>query len=109
MRTAILGATGLVGRAMLDLLESRDWVDGPPRLLVSARSAGKSLAFRGETLVCEDAAAADIAGLDLALFSAGAGPSREYAPRFVAQGAWVVERARVAVGTVLVMSLPVWR
>lgn len=93
MRTAILGATGLVGRVMLELLETRDWVDEPPLLLVSDRSAGKELPFRGETLVCRDAADADLDGLKVALFSAGAEPSRAYAPRFTAAGAWVVDNS----------------
>jgi aspartate-semialdehyde dehydrogenase len=93
MRTAILGATGLVGRVMLEILETRDWIDEPPLLLVSGRSAGKELAFRGETLVCRDAADVDPAGVTVALFSAGAEPSRTYAPRFTAAGAWVVDNS----------------
>jgi len=93
MRTAILGATGLVGRVMLEILESRDWVDEPPLLLTSDRSAGKELPFRDETLVCRDAAEAELDGLTVALFSAGAGPSRDYAPRFTAAGAWVVDNS----------------
>jgi len=93
MKTAILGATGLVGRVMLELLEIRDWVDEPPWLLVSGRSDGKALPFRGETLTCRDAAGVDPETLDLALFSAGAGPSREYAPRYAARGVWVVDNS----------------
>jgi len=78
---------------MLELLETRAWVDEPPLLLVSERSAGKQLFFRGETLTCRDAATAKLDGLSVALFSAGAAPSREYAPRFTAQGAWVVDNS----------------
>jgi len=93
MRTAILGATGLVGRVMLQLLESRPWADDRPLLLASARSAGTELAFRGGRLVVRDAATADLAGVRLALFSAGGAASREYGPRFAAAGAWVVDNS----------------
>ena len=93
MRTAILGASGLVGRTMLALLEDQTWLDQPPLLLSSARSAGREFTFRNLTLVCQDVESADLAGLDLALFSAGGGTSRAWAPRFVEQGAWVVDNS----------------
>ena len=54
MRTAILGATGLVGQAMLDLLAAESWAEAPPVLLVSARSAGRELSFRGEEVACRE-------------------------------------------------------
>ena len=93
MRTAVLGATGLVGRVMVRLLEDRAWADEPPRLLASARSAGARLPFRGRSLVCEDAAGAELGGIEIALFSAGRAASRLYAPRFAAAGAWVVDNS----------------
>jgi aspartate-semialdehyde dehydrogenase len=93
MRTAILGATGLVGRVMLELLEARDWVDEPPLLLVSERSEGKPLPFRGEELACVHSAETSIEGVNLALFSAGAAASLEQAARFVDAGAWVVDNS----------------
>ncbi len=93
MRTAILGATGLVGRVMLELLETRDWVDEPPLLLVSERSEGKPLPFRGEELACLHSAETSIEGVDLALFSAGAKVSLEQAARFTSAGAWVVDNS----------------
>jgi aspartate-semialdehyde dehydrogenase len=93
MRTAILGATGLVGRTMLDLLARQSWVETAPRLFTSPRSAGRSLGFRAEDLRCEDAKAADFAGIDLLLASAGAEASRALAPRAVAAGAWVVDNS----------------
>jgi aspartate-semialdehyde dehydrogenase len=93
MRVAILGASGLVGRTMLELLAHRSWVDGDPRLLVSARSAGREIAWDGRDLVCENAAVADLAGIDLVLASAGAAAGREHAPRAVASGAWVVDNS----------------
>ena len=93
MRTAVLGATGLVGRTMLALLETRDWVDEPPLLLTSARSAGEVLTFRGRAVTCTDAAASGIAGVEMALFSAGGAASRTYAPRFAQAGSWVVDNS----------------
>ncbi len=93
MRTAILGATGLVGRVMLELLETRDWVEEPPLLLASDRSAGKPLSFRGEALSCRDVAETPLDGVEMALFSAGAAASREQAGRFVEAGAWVVDNS----------------
>jgi aspartate-semialdehyde dehydrogenase len=93
MKTAILGATGLVGRVMLKLLEERPWADEPPLLLAGERSAGSRLQFRGGTLTCRDAAQADWAGTDIALFSAGGAASRVYAPRFAAAGAWVIDNS----------------
>ncbi|MHB8079899.1 MAG: aspartate-semialdehyde dehydrogenase [Candidatus Krumholzibacteriia bacterium] len=93
MRIAILGATGLVGRVMLRLLEARSWVDDPPLLLAGARSAGTALPFRGGRPVARDAATADLSGVRLALFSAGGAASREYGPRFAAAGAWVVDNS----------------
>ncbi len=93
MQTAILGATGLVGRTMLRLLAGRSWVDEPPLLLAGRRSAGTALPFRGAALVCRDAAAAEVEGVGIALFSAGAAASRQYAPTFTARGAWVVDNS----------------
>jgi aspartate-semialdehyde dehydrogenase len=93
MRTAVLGATGLVGRTMLGLLETRDWVDEPPLLLTGTRSAGTTLTFRGRAVVCADAASASLAGVMMALFSAGGAASRTYAPRFAAAGSWVVDNS----------------
>lgn len=93
MRIAVLGATGLVGRTMLHLLETRDWVDEPPVALSSSRSHGALLPFRNDTLTSADVAGFDPAGVQLALFSAGGGPSREYAPRFAEAGAWVIDNS----------------
>ena len=93
MRTALLGATGLVGRTMLALLETRAWVDEPPLLLSGARSAGTVMTFRGRAVTCTDAAASGIAGVEMALFSAGGAASRVYAPRFAQAGSWVIDNS----------------
>ncbi len=93
MKTAVLGATGLVGRTMLSLLENCPWLDDAPLALTSARSAGTPLSFRGRELICADAATTDFRALDLALFSAGAAASRRYAPPAAEAGVWVIDNS----------------
>jgi len=93
MKTAILGATGLVGRTMLKLLAERDWLSAPPRLLVSVRSAGAVLPFRDQDCVCTEVGPESFAGIDIAIFSAGGQPSRRWAPVARAAGAWVVDNS----------------
>ena len=93
---AVVGATGQVGIVMRTLLEERNFPADKVRFFASARSAGKKLPFRGEEIVVEDAAATsdeDLAGIDIALFSAGATLSRAQAPRFAAAGATVVDNS----------------
>ncbi|MDV8078289.1 aspartate-semialdehyde dehydrogenase [Rhodococcus sp. IEGM 1370] len=90
---AVVGATGQVGAVMRTLLEERNFPADTVRFFASARSAGKKLPFRGEEIVVEDASTADLAGIDIALFSAGATLSREQAPRFTAAGATVIDNS----------------
>jgi len=92
VRIGVVGATGQVGGVLLRLLAERGPLAGL-RVFASARSAGRTLPFGGESLVVEDAATADPAGLDLALFSAGAGTSRVLAPRFAAAGVTVIDNS----------------
>ncbi len=89
----VVGATGQVGGVMRAILDERDFPLEELRLFASARSAGRRLPFRGEELVVEDAAVADVTGLDLALFSCGAQGSRELAPRFATAGAIVIDNS----------------
>jgi aspartate-semialdehyde dehydrogenase len=93
MRIAVLGATGLVGRTMVDLLERCAWVGTPPVVLASSRSAGQRLVWRGDELVCRAVSAEAFEGVSLALFSAGGGPSREWAPLAAAAGAVVIDNS----------------
>ncbi len=93
MKTAILGASGLVGRTMLKLLADRPWLSAVPRLLVSSRSAGARLPFRDEELVCREVTAESFTDIDIALFSAGGTPSRQWAPIARAAGTWVVDNS----------------
>jgi aspartate-semialdehyde dehydrogenase len=90
---AVVGATGQVGTVMRRLLEERDFPVGQIRYLASARYAGTTLPWRGSEVVVEDAATADVSGIDIALFSAGASSSRALAPKFVAAGAIVIDNS----------------
>ncbi len=89
----VVGATGQVGAVMRDLLLERDFPLGELRFFASARSAGTRLTFGDREVVVEDAAAADPHGLDVALFSAGAGTSRALAPAYAAAGVTVVDNS----------------
>lgn len=93
MRVAVLGATGLVGRTMLKLLEDCAWVEGEPVALASARSAGAWLGWRGRQLACREVADGAFDGVDLALFSAGGDASRRWAPVAARAGAVVIDNS----------------
>jgi aspartate-semialdehyde dehydrogenase len=90
---AIVGATGAVGIEMLRVLERRNFPVASLRLLASPRSAGKKLTFRGEELTVEPLTAESFRGIDIALFSAGGGISKEFAPHAVKAGAIVVDNS----------------
>jgi aspartate-semialdehyde dehydrogenase len=89
----VVGATGQVGQVMRTLLEERDFPATSVRFFASARSQGRKLPWRGQEIEVEDAATADPAGLDIALFSAGATMSRVQAPRFAEAGAVVIDNS----------------
>lgn len=90
---AIVGATGAVGDTFLDILEQRNFPIAQLRLLASARSAGKTKEFRGQTLVIEELTADSFGDIDIALFSAGGGISKEYGPIAARAGAVVVDNS----------------
>ena len=90
---AVVGATGQVGQVMRTLLEERGFPVETIRFFSSARSAGTTLPWKGQDIVVEDVATADYSGIDIAVFSAGATASREYAPKFAAAGAVVVDNS----------------
>jgi len=90
---AVVGATGAVGRTMLAVLADRDFPVARLRLMASARSAGSVVATPWGEVEVEELIAADPAGVDIALFSAGGGRSREHAPRFAAAGAVVIDNS----------------
>ncbi|MBA4759540.1 aspartate-semialdehyde dehydrogenase [Sphingosinicella sp.] len=89
----IVGATGLVGGMMREILAERDFPIGALRLFASARSSGKTIPFRGNDVVVEDAETADFAGLDIVFFSAGGSTSRTLAPKAAAAGAVVIDNS----------------
>jgi aspartate-semialdehyde dehydrogenase len=90
---AVVGATGQVGRVMRALLEPRNFPTSKVRFIATARSAGTSLPFRGGEIVVEDIETTDLSGIDIALFSAGGGTSKTWAPRFAEAGAVVVDNS----------------
>ena len=90
---AIVGASGAVGVEMIRTLERRNFPVGSLRLLASKRSAGKSLNFREETLTIEELTLSSFEGVDIALFSAGGGISKEWGPQAVKAGAVVVDNS----------------
>jgi aspartate-semialdehyde dehydrogenase len=93
VRTAIVGATGAVGREMLATLERRDFPVSDLRLFASERSAGTLVPTRWGDVKLESLDAADPAGIEVAMFSAGGDRSRQHAPRFAAAGAVVVDNS----------------
>ncbi len=92
-RVGVVGATGLVGGMMRELLAERNFPLSGLRLFASARSAGTKVAFNGQEVVVEDAATADFAGLDIVFFSAGGDTSRVLAPKAAAAGAVVIDNS----------------
>ena len=90
---AVAGATGAVGGAMLDVLERLDFPINELRLLASERSVGKKLNFKGKDIEVQLLSKDAFAGIDVALFSAGASRSIKFAPAAVAAGAVVVDNS----------------
>ncbi|AGL15342.1 aspartate-semialdehyde dehydrogenase [Actinoplanes sp. N902-109] len=88
-----MGATGQVGGVMRRILAERQFPVDQLRLFASARSAGRTLPWRGGEVTVEDAATADFRGLDIVLFSAGKGSSKELAPKVAEAGAVVIDNS----------------
>jgi len=93
LRVAVLGATGAVGQEMVRLVEGSDLDVSGFVPYTTSRSAGRTLGFRGETVSCRALDAQSYAPVDLVLASAGADAAREWAPRFAADGAIVVDNS----------------
>ena len=89
----IVGATGQVGDAMRRILAERDFPIASIRFFASARSAGTTLPWGDGEITVEDAATADVSGLDIAIFSAGGSTSKALAPKFAEAGAIVVDNS----------------
>ena len=90
---AVVGATGQVGSVIRQLLIERDFPVDNLRFFASERSAGQEIQWKDRTIVVEDIATSDFSGIDIALFSAGGGTSKEYAPKFAAAGATVIDNS----------------
>ena len=89
----VVGATGQVGRVMLQLLHDRRVPNAKIRAFASARSAGKEVAFGDDLIVVEDVDTADVSGVDIAIFSAGGEASKRLAPKFAEAGAIVIDNS----------------
>ncbi len=90
---AIAGATGAVGGAMLDVLDRRNFPINQLRLLASKRSVGKKISFKGEEIEVQQLTKEAFTDIDVALFSAGASRSLDYAPAASASGAVVIDNS----------------
>jgi aspartate-semialdehyde dehydrogenase len=90
---AVVGATGAVGIEMIHTLEKRGFPLGQLTLLASARSVGRKLKFRGEDIAVRELTRDAFTGIDLALFSAGGGISKEFAPFAVRAGCVVIDNS----------------
>jgi len=88
---AVVGATGAVGEAMMEILEQRNFPVRRLYPLASSRSAGKTVRFRGKSIQIEDLAEFDFAKVQMGLFSAGGSVSADYAPKAAAAGCVVVD------------------
>lgn len=88
---AVVGATGAVGQQMIKILEERNFPIKQLKLLASSSSAGKTVMFKGQEIVLEEATPDSFAGVDYALFSAGGAISKELAPHAVRHGAVVID------------------
>ena len=88
---AVVGATGAVGEAMMEILEQREFSVGKLYALASERSAGKTVRFRGKSITVSDLAEFDFSKTAIALFSAGGSVSEEHAPRAAASGCVVID------------------
>jgi len=90
---AVVGATGVVGRTMISILEERDFPVSDLRLMASERSAGSVVSTKWGDVEVEDLATAEPSGVDIALFSAGGDRSREHASRFADAGGVVIDNS----------------
>ena len=88
---AVLGATGVVGEAILSILAERAFPVGTVYALASSRSAGTQVAFADQRLTIHDVASFDFSLVQIGLFSAGASVSAEYAPKAAASGCIVID------------------
>ena len=92
-RIAVVGATGNVGREMLNILEERQFPVDELAVLASRRSLGTEVSFGDKTLTTQDLDAFDFTGWDMALFAVGSTATKEYAPKAAAAGCVVIDNS----------------
>jgi aspartate-semialdehyde dehydrogenase len=92
-RVAVVGATGNVGREMLNILAERKFPADEVIALASSRSIGRELSFGDKVIKCRDLETFDFRGVDFVLMSAGSGPAKEWAQKIAAQGAIVIDNS----------------
>jgi aspartate-semialdehyde dehydrogenase len=90
---AVVGATGAVGNLMVQVLEERSFPVGELKLLASARSAGKTMSYKGTSVPVQELGEDSFEGVDIALFSAGGSVSRKFAPLAAAAGCVVIDNS----------------
>ncbi len=90
---AIAGVTGAVGQEFLKIIEERDFPFSSLKMLASSRSAGRTIKFKNKDYIVEEMTKNSFSRVDIALFSAGASRSREFAPAAVQAGAVVVDNS----------------
>jgi aspartate-semialdehyde dehydrogenase len=104
---AVVGVTGVVGHEFIQVLSQHDFPYNSLKLFASRQSAGKQLPFQGKTYTVEELVPKSFDGVDIALFSAGGGISREFGPIAVEKGAIMVDNSsafRMDPGVPLVIS-----
>jgi aspartate-semialdehyde dehydrogenase len=92
-KVAVVGATGNVGREMLNILEERKFPADEVYAIASRRSIGTEVSFGDKTLKCKDLETFDFSKVDFCLMSAGSGPSKEWSPKIGRQGCVVIDNS----------------
>ena len=93
LRVAVVGATGNVGRELFNIMDERNFPADKVHAIASRRSLGRKCSYGDKTVLCEDLNEFDFSQVDLVLMSAGGSGSKEWAPRFAAEGAIVVDNS----------------
>src|SRR5687768_1842445 len=92
-KVAVVGATGNVGREMLNILAEREFPADEVSALASRRSIGTEVSYGNKRLACRDLESFDFRGVDFALMSAGSAVSKDWSPRIGAQGCVVIDKS----------------
>ena len=93
MKVGIVGASGLVGKTFLQLIQERNFPVNHLKLFAGSRNVGKRLSFRAKQLLLEPLSESGFSGMDLVFFSAGEDISYEWAPKAVEAGAVVIDNS----------------